>query len=149
MRKLILIRGPSGSGKSTIASHLGGKPKENWFETDMYLYNDAGQYEWTPQRLESAIENMRQRTFESLRDGKELVICSSVTTKLRFVRPLEALAAKFGYEVQIIRSPRPWDLDVLFQRNKHNVPRGILQKHIENYQDHPNEVEWTDMSIFR
>lgn len=149
MRKLILIRGPSGSGKSTIARHLGGVEKQNWFETDMFLYNDSGKYEWSPQRLDIAIESMRRGVFESLQSGKELVIASSVTTKLRFVRPSEALAAKFGYEIQIIRSPRPWDLDTLFERNKHNVPRGILQKHIENYQDHPNEIEWTDMSIFQ
>jgi hypothetical protein len=77
-----------------------------------------------------------------------VVICSTVTTKLRFVKPLEHMATQHGYAVKIIRTPRPWDAEVLFRRNKHNVPLEIIHKHIDNYQPHPNETEWSDLSIF-
>lgn len=52
------------------------------------------------------------------------------------------------YEVQIIRTPGPWDAEVSFKRNKHNVPLEVLQRHISKYKIHDDESEWEDMTIF-
>jgi len=36
----------------------------------------------------------------------------------------------------------------LFARNVHSVPIDTLRKQLERYTEHPNETEWSDMTIF-
>jgi len=80
--------------------------------------------------------------------GEEIVIVSNTSVKVRDLRPYIKMAELHDYEVEIIRSPGPWNIDELFRRNQHNTPREIVARHIEQYVIADGEVEWEDKSIF-
>jgi predicted kinase len=82
----------------------------------------------------------------------DLVIVPNVHTKLRDMKPYLDLADEYGYEIELIRAPGPWDTDTLYQhgvKRGRTTPKEAIQGMIDRYQPHKNDVEWTDLSIFQ
>lgn len=147
MARLTIIRGPSGTGKSTIAIHLGGERGKNWFEADMF-FDRNGHYEFDAGRLGAAHQWCQENVRKSLVSGNDTIV-SNTTIKEFELNTYLIIAKEIGAEVTIMRSPRPWDVRQLRDRNVHKVPAKALERMINRYVEHKNEEEWTDLSIFK
>jgi tRNA uridine 5-carbamoylmethylation protein Kti12 len=146
--KLIIIRGPSGSGKSTLARHLGGRRGVNWFEADMF-FEQNGSYQFDPRKLGQAHVWCQAKTMEALYERPEtVVIVSNTSTTLSEANTYLNIADKLGADCEVIRTAGPWNIDDLFSRNEHNVPRAVLEKQVARYVPVNGEREWSDLSIF-
>ena len=74
MKELFLVRGAPGAGKSTFAKTLAMRPdvpgfSYPHFENDMYIYNDEGEYEWTPERAREAARKCLHATEVAMKSG--------------------------------------------------------------------------------
>lgn len=148
--KLIIIRGPSGSGKSTLARHLGGELGINWFEADHYFLTPDG-YKFDSTRLGAAHKWCQDGVRLALANKHSKytdVIVSNTTTTIRELNDYLKLASEASVEVVIIRTPSPWDFASLATRNQHNVPGDVIDRQLNRYMPHKDEVEWTDITIF-
>ena len=149
MKKLIILRGPSGTGKSTIARHLHDSSRK-WVglvEADMYFVLD-GEYKFDPSKLGQA-HNWCQEQVKMSMECNDSDICVSNTSISRWeLKPYLALAERFGYTVEVIRTPGPWDRETSLSRNEHGVPAATIDRQLSKYQEYEGETEWTDMSIF-
>ena len=156
MRKLIILRGPSGSGKSTIADCLFDR-----FEGKGYTHYEAdhfflrgwncgvGEYHFDANKLGSAHTWCRTSIERAMFHGVDSVVVSNTSMRIKEIQPYLDLAKEYGYELEILRTPGPWDADTLFARNVHSVPLDVIRKQIARYVPHDNETEWTDMSVFK
>jgi septin family protein len=140
--KLTILRGPSGTGKTTIAKAIGGL----FFEADMY-FSLGREYSFDPAKL-GAAHKWCQESVANAMAGNRDVIVSNTSTSMWEMKPYLAMAVMFDAELEIIRTPGPWDAEVLANRNSHNVPLNTIKKQISRYVEHESEKEWTDMSIF-
>lgn len=143
MKQLVLLRGPSGSGKSTIAKTLGGEV----FETDDYWCRN-GEYNFIPSKIAKAHQWNQDRVEKACRNGVDKVIVSNTNMALWEMQIYLDIASKYEYEVKILRTPGPWDANILVHRNLHNVPLPTLEKQINKYKAHKDETVWKDMSVF-
>lgn len=154
MNKLVILRGPSGSGKSTIARHLLNCDRylihPDWHEAD-HFFNDesARQYKFDYNKLNVAHRWCQTNTERSLYFQRPLVVVSNTSMAHRDVMEYFEIADKYAYEVDVIKTPGPWDIDTLFKRNVHGVPRDILERQIRRYQPIACEVEWNNKEIFK
>lgn len=146
MTKLTIIRGPSGTGKSTIAAHLGGSPKINWFETDMF-FDRNGHYEFDGNKLRDANEWCEASVYETLDNNKNVIVSNTMVSQAELDTYM-GIADYLGADVEIIKAPMPWDIDQLRVRNIHYVPTKAIRRMIQQYSPHHSEIEWNDMSIF-
>ncbi len=146
MTKLTIIRGPSGTGKSTIARHLGGIPQENWFEADMFFERN-GHYEFDGAKLGAAHSWCQGRVRTTLIAGVDVIV-SNTTTSISELNNYIGIAEEVGATIRIIRTPKPWNLDQMRDRNTHNVPAKVLKRQAERYVAHDNESEWDDLTAF-
>jgi predicted kinase len=144
MKRLVLLRGPSGSGKSTIAKAVGGEI----FETDKF-WERKGPYDFDPSKLGLAHSWNQTNVRTACNFDVELVVVANTSMTRWEMKPYLDMAEKYGYTVEVLRTPGPWDPEVLFERNVHGVPLATLRKQINKYQPHDDETEWTDMSIFQ
>lgn len=146
MTELIIIRGPSGTGKSTIARHLGGIPKVNWFEADMFFERN-GHYEFDGTKLGAAHRWCQDNVRANLEDGTETIV-SNTTISVSEINDYIGIAEEVGATIRIIRTPRPWNLDQIRDRNTHNVPAKVLKRQMKRYAAHDDECEWDDLTAF-
>jgi predicted kinase len=152
MKKLILLRGPSGSGKSTISDHL--RFKNDWtksvvHEADNFFMDGLGFYHFDMTKLKSAHQWNQLQVEREMLHGVGLVICANTFIAYWEMERYFELAEEYNYEIEIIRTPGPWDAEVLFERNKHNVPLDVIKRHISGYKPHLDETEWSNLSIFK
>jgi ABC-type molybdenum transport system ATPase subunit/photorepair protein PhrA len=101
MKTLYIIRGLPGSGKSTLASVMATQMGIQYHETDQYLYNDAGDYEWSEERLGRAIDLCYDAVYADVKTGKD-TISVGVYTRWRAMRDTVELGQTNGYQVKII-----------------------------------------------
>lgn len=146
-RILFVVRGPSGTGKSTIAKHLGGVPDVNWFEADNFFYTDEG-YKFDPSKLGQAHKFCKHGVEAAMENLIPIIIVSNTGTRIREISHYLKLAEEKGYRVIVFRTPGPWKVSELSERNVHDVPDENIQAQIERYAEYPNEYEWQDRSIF-
>lgn len=139
--KLIIIRGPSGSGKSTIAESVGGDPKQTWFENDMWMTDDEGNYNWSSDAVKLAHRKTLDMISLAMEARRSPIIVTNAAAKLRTVNQYVAIAERFSYEVEVWRTPGPWDIDTLVSRNVHNVPYNTVTSQVHNYVEYPGEQE--------
>jgi adenylate kinase family enzyme len=150
MKTLYLVRGPSGSGKSTIAGAI--VKKTGLFtpilETDNFWGTD---YAFKVDMLSDAHAWCRLEVMRFMVSCRENIIVSNTFTKHWEMKAYFDLAERFGYKVEVIRSPKPWEAAELFERGVQrgrNTPIATIHRHIDNYQPREDETEWTDLSIF-
>lgn len=139
MPKLTIIRGPAGSGKTTHAKSLGGIARKNWFEADMF-HEHNGHYKFEATLIGAAHAWCQHNVRQSLENGQDTIV-SNTTCSMEELGHYLKIAEETGAELSIIRTPRPWLARDLKDRNIHNVPLKTIEKMINKYVEHPDEIE--------
>ncbi len=125
--KLILIRGLPGSGKSTLAKNLAGKTGivhsvDDYFMKDgVYKFEEDKLSEYHDLNLYAVIESMEKGISPIVVDNTNLMSIWSIS----YVSEAEF----HNYVVSVEETQTPWKFDVeeLFRRNIHGVPKERLQ----------------------
>lgn len=78
--QLVLIRGLPGSGKSTMAKVLAQIGYEH-FEADMFFVDENGNYAFDPNKIKWAHRWCQESTQAALKEGKNVVVTNTFTTK--------------------------------------------------------------------
>lgn len=107
MKELFLVRGAPGAGKSTFAKTLAMRPdvpgfSYPHFENDMYIYNDGGEYEWTPERAREAARKCLHATEVAMKSENNRIVVSNTFNAEWQLEPYMNLAAKYGYRVTVL-----------------------------------------------
>lgn len=133
MSKLIVIRGAPGSGKSTLAKELGrgGVVLGN---DDFFMVN--GEYQFSVEAHGHAHLWNQGRVRAAMRRGISPIVVDNTNTTWNEVQPYAKLAKEHGYVVEYAEPDTPWkfDVDELTKRNKHGVPRDVIQKMLDRWQ---------------
>lgn len=120
MDKIVyILRAVSGSGKTTLSKQLASA----WccFESDAYLYNDAGVYEWSPERVREAHRKCFARFCDYVAGGVGPLVVSNTNTSEREFQKYIDKAKDAGYTVfSIVLENRHGGKDV------HGVPEETL-----------------------
>jgi len=161
-RILYIIRGPSGTGKSTIAQHISEQIVAETTPHELNRCIEYGNlppvieaddfwgpnYAFNPEFIGDAHKWCQLNVKREMIAGSKHIIVSNTSIKNRDMKAYIDMAEQFGYEVDIIRTPGPWSVEDSNTRNVHGVPLFALEKQHGGYQEHPNEREWNDRSIF-
>lgn len=140
----MIIRGPSGSGKTTAARSIAGQQKTIrrhfvHLEADMFYTCLDGSYKFDPALLGKAHKWCQLNVEQAMIAGYETIVVSNTSMTLKELNPYLEMAEMYNYRKEIVHTPMPWDADILFERNVHNVPMEVLKKQIAKYQPHPLE----------
>lgn len=144
MNKFIIIRGIPGSGKSTLAKQIAAANNTDYSETDQFLYNEKGEYEWTQERHSHAIDLHHELVSEKFRNKDPMIIVTGVYTRWRAIRDYVEMAQECGYEVQIIQvngdygSIHNLDAEKMEEFRKRFIPNSQFpHEHGIIYREHP------------
>lgn len=130
------MRGCPGSGKSFLA-------KKNclWFQgiilgADQYFEDEEGNYNFDLSKLNEAHEWNLKRVEGSMKIPIPQIYVDNTNTRLWEMKKYVELAQKYGYEVSfmVANSPWAWDIDELFNRNTHNVPRETIERMVNRFE---------------
>ena len=121
--KLLLIRGLPGSGKSTFAKTLIGY---DHFEADMYFIQEDGSYKYDSAYIRKAHEWCKQRTYESLAAGRNVVV-SNTFIQLWTMKPYVNMADVLNAVLDVKEMSGQYG-------NIHNVPEDILIRMKEQWE---------------
>jgi len=143
MKRMVILRGPSGSGKSTIARTFG----VQHYETDDF-WCQTGSYVFEPSQLGAAHKWNQDRVRAACMAEDELIVVANTNMSRWEMNPYLQMAREFGYEIDVVRTPGPWEASELFERNVHGVPMASLEKQIRKYEAVDGEREWEDMAVF-
>jgi len=118
----MIIRGLPGAGKSTVAKKLADKV----FEADQYFYKfdqDSHQlvYQFDHTKIGAAHQTCQRNVENAMNEGISYVAVANTFTQKKEVEPYIILAAKYGYEVQLITVQSNF-------KNVHDVPEESLQR---------------------
>jgi 2',3'-cyclic-nucleotide 3'-phosphodiesterase len=134
MKNVIILRGISGSGKSTYtAAHF---PTAFVASADKF-FERGGTYKFDPAKLGTAHAWCASVFEYALRRGDETVVVDNTNTKLWEFKGYLDLAAKYGYDVTVIRLKV--DPKVAAARNLHGVPADKVQQMQDRFQDFEGE----------
>lgn len=151
MNNLIILRGPSGSGKSTIANYLRLEDFSDllvaWHEAD-HFFGMGDSYRFDAKKLGAAHSWCQEQVKKRMAKGYDRIIVSNTSMARWEMNPYLQLARDHAYNVVVLRTPGPWDVDILNARNVHGVPLKTLEKQIAKYQPYEDEREWTNMAVF-
>ena len=114
----ILVRGASGSGKSTFVKK--NYPNHYHLETDMYWYNDNGDYNFDPTQLATAHKWCQEETLKALESGKDVIVSNTFIKKWE-IDPYLDMAHKLNIHPTIIRLTAQYD-------NVHGVPLEVVKR---------------------
>jgi len=137
---LYLMRGVSGSGKSTainfILYHVAKADISVVCSADHYYLQPDGTYIFDPTVLGEAHAACQQKARYAMSLGIRTVIIDNTNTTRQEAKPYAQLCVRFGYRMVVVEPGTPWrfDVDVLTQRNQHNVPREAIQKMVDRWQ---------------
>ena len=120
MPRLVLIRGLPGSGKSTIAREQFVPQGFHHLEADMYFLDHDGNYVWNPDLIGTAHSWCQRCTEEYLRDGDDVVVSNTFTTRREMVTYFK-IAKEFGVVPEIIVASGNY-------QNVHSVPEEVLER---------------------
>lgn len=135
MKKLLINRGLPGSGKTTLAAHLvceyaaAGLAASIHSADSYFVCPCCMKYNFDRERLPAAHAWCQMKCGQAMERGVPVVIIDNTNTTARECRPYVLLAQKYGYEVEFIEPRTPWafDVDELYRRNTHGVPREGLE----------------------
>ena len=129
MQRLYLIRGLPGSGKSTLASKI----TDNVFEADQYFYVE-NRYCFDGSKLKEAHSQCRKNTERCLAAGGTCAV-SNTFSQLWEMEPYIDLAKRFDvFLVVIDLFDSGLSVDVLVDRNTHDVPKHVIQSMKERWE---------------
>ena len=136
-KKLIVMRGISGSGKSTLAQQLGLggvvlSADEYWgpeYNIDTSRIHEA--HQWNINRAKQAMDK-----------GVSPVVIDNTNVAQFEAREYVRYAVDHGYVVEVAEPNTPWkfDIDELYRRNVHNVPKEVIQDMLDRW-DHDFSIE--------
>lgn len=139
--EVIICRGLPGSGKSTMANNLlwqykkVGKQNVGLYSTDDYFVREDGKYIFDGGKLNSAHQWNFTRFQRAVDLGYDVVIVDN--THVQFWECLNYVeyALKNFYAVEFKEPETPWakDIDALFARNSHSVPREAIRMMMERW----------------
>ncbi len=124
MKTLYLIRGLPGTGKSSLARLLLAANdciSANEVSINDYFYDGAGNYKFDTTKLKEAHDCCLDQTDSWMRQGLEVICVTNPFIKLEHLVPYEQLAAKHGYQVNVLTCHT-------FMGNDHDVPLSTLRK---------------------
>ncbi len=137
--RLVIVRGPAGSGRADVVRELGGRRGKTWFSIDQFWYHIGnGHYQFDPKRLEEGAEWTLEKVQSAMSRSEPVIFLSSSVPSTDEVNTYAALASNLGYELQVIRTTKPW-------RNltpEHHVPGRILRAQVDDYREYHVETEW-------
>jgi len=136
-KQFILMRGLPGSGKSTKAKRLAGHSGQV-FSTDDYFTDVEGNYNYKREQVGTAHKWNQRRALAAFDAKIPVIVIDNTNTTLREMRaylPHIEQAKLRGYQFRVEESDTHWrfDIDELFKRGTHNVPRDVLQKMFDRY----------------
>ena len=137
-KKIYLCRGCPGSGKSFIANKLVGNGQI--FSTDDYWYIKDGTYDFDIAKLNTAHKWNRRRVEKAVNVGISPIVIDNTNITLKDAKTYTTAfqnALFHGYKIKIVIPETEWafDLDELFKRNSHNVPKETIEKMLNKWED--------------
>jgi len=121
MKKARVYCGLPGSGKSTLAHQVKGFTV---IETDDFWYEE-GYYNYKTERASEAHGWNLKRWIDLCQAGFPRIACANTNITIQEIAPYAAIAAAYGYDVEIIRVEI--SLETSKARNTHAVPEDILE----------------------
>lgn len=113
-------------------------------EADQFFITPDGEYCFDKSLLREAHQWTQGRVENDLINGTGCVIVSNTLCSTWECQRYLELAEQYEYKLQIIRTPKPWVLDSLYNLNVHKVPRETIRNQIERYKPLPGEQEWNE-----
>jgi predicted kinase len=138
-KELILTRGCPGSGKSTLAKELASTEKVYIFCTDDWLINEKGDYEWTIERSLMAHERNQREAFKAMREGLSPIIIDNTNIRPLVAAPYIRGAVFYNYKWDAVEPDTSWarNAEQLFIKNKHAVPKKIIEERLRSLETFP------------
>lgn len=142
MKRVILTRGLPGSGKSTLGKKLADSYHRDGFTyrifaTDDYFVNAEGEYVFDGTKISIAHKWNQSRVEEAIFDRIDVIVVDNTHTQFWEMIFYINTALDAGYEVEIAEPTTDWrlDIDELFVRNVHKVPREAIERMLKRWQD--------------
>ncbi len=136
--KLYIMSGPPASGKSTFIKTLPESVVR--VSPDNFVYNEEGEYEWTPQRAKAAWRSAEALLAKTLAEGRDVVFDATMTASKRRVKFLRKISRYKGYDnYKVIAVSMPvLPIETLLERNSRRspdrqVPGWIIKNMLEKY----------------
>jgi tRNA nucleotidyltransferase/poly(A) polymerase/predicted kinase len=132
-KRLIVMRGLPGSGKSTLAKELIGNGEI--FSTDDYFMHN-GSYIYDKTQTGNAHSWNQWRVKKAMLKGVNPIVVDNTNITWDSVIPYVTLAKINGYSVEYAEPNTEWkfNVDELTRRNKHGVPKEVIQKMVDRWQ---------------
>lgn len=126
---LICTRGPSGSGKSTWARAFALAHGMDVVETDLFMVNNKGEYEFDGRKLKHAHLACQSAARAALAAGRSVIVANT-HIRLWEMDVYQQLASEFGTSFAVK------ELDGRYP-NVHNVPEDIVNARRAAYEPTP------------
>lgn len=146
---LLIHRGLPGSGKTTAAKKIRKYCEAhgiNFYhhEADHFHEDADGNYNWRPENVGRSHKQCQQLTRESLaqakHDGSGIVVVANTNTRHKEMQPYIDMADEMGIEYRVVAFGTIDNIDVLYERNTHNVPKHTFGKMRGRWQPLEGEI---------
>lgn len=144
---LYILCAPSGSGKTTKALTLA--EPNNIFEADKYWLNCVDDYLFVPSKLGDAHKWCQDSVKFAMAVGQSPLVVSNTNLTKKERQPYINLAKQYNYDYEIVTPDSPWfidmlprlidksytekDVDILCEKNVHNVPRDTIKRMMDKF----------------
>lgn len=142
----------SGAGKTTLAYELAKDDSyvivsaDHYFEENLNGFNKT--YVFNPKLLGQAHQECRENFYDAIKQGKHVIVDNTNTRRSEWAYYVD-MAKENGYEVVFIEPDTAWkyNVDELVKRNRHNVPRSMIEKQVERIKNSRKDREFALNSI--
>lgn len=97
-KDLFLIRGLPGAGKTTFAEVVA-EEGDVLVTPDDFILNEQGEYAWSPERLQEAIQLCHAKVNKAMEEGVSRIFVHSVLNKFEHTAYYRERAKQHGYRV--------------------------------------------------